>query len=59
MHKNKNNITGDIIQSKHSDVYSQNFDKIFRKDTELTEEELEELRKLLKLPKKDSEHRGV
>jgi len=55
MHKNKNEITGDTIQTKHSDVYSQNFDKIFRKDTELTEEELEELRKLLKLPRKDAQ----
>lgn len=40
MHKNKNEITGDIIQTKHSNVYADNFDKIFRKDTELTEEEL-------------------
>ena len=55
MHKNKNNITGDLIQSKPSDVYSANFDAIFRKDTELTEEELEELRKLLKLPRKDAQ----
>ena len=52
---NKNEITGDIIKSKHSNIYADNFDKIFIKDTELTEEELEELRKLLKLPRKDAQ----
>jgi len=52
---NKNNITGDLIKTKPSDTYADNFDAIFRKDAELTEEELEELRKLLKLPRKDAQ----
>ena len=38
--KNKNNITGDLIQSKPSQLYADNFDAIFRKPKVYTDLEV-------------------
>ena len=40
--KNKNTITGDLIQSKPSQLYADRFDAIFRKPKKMTEQELYE-----------------
>lgn len=38
----KNDVTGDLIQSKPSQLYADRFDAIFRKPKKMTEQELYE-----------------